>query len=289
MAAGALQARHVNSSVAVLQGPWRQDDGDRICYVHGDQVITYDPQELRVVGIVDYKPSGTLVVRNEGKLETWHASVEKHLLQFGKEPDIRSYHKLGSVPAEASLKPFPLGKNRSLPADQIQQIQKEIERRWELDQSVRHDPVKRALAPKVDAENRDYFLRLIQDVGWLDVGRFGTRTSVVAALFVKHIYSMPLNLAVLPYVEHDLKATGDGEAYAILYDDTQLHLGRKQRYGTQIAEDSQGKPYVLPLEQPERVDEFRKSIGQPPLASYIADASRVLYDGKPIRLARPDE
>src|SRR5262249_16307334 len=159
-------------------------------------------------------------------------------------------------------------KLRSLPTDQVQQIQTEIERRWELDQTVRHDPAKRALAPKVDAENRDYFLHLIQEVGWLDVARFGTRTSVVAALFVKHIYRMPLNLAALPYVEHDLKATGDGEAYAILYDDTQLHLGRKQRYGTQIAEDANGDPYVLPLEQPERVDKLRKEIGQPPLATY---------------------
>src|SRR5882757_5235444 len=145
MAAGALQARQTISPTAVLQGPWRQNDGD--------QVFTYDKQELRVVGIVDYKPLGTLVVRNEGKLETWHASVEKNLLQFGKDTDIRSYRKLGSVPAEASLKLFPLGKQRSLPTDQVQQIQKEIERRWELDQSVRHDPAKRAQAPKIDAEN----------------------------------------------------------------------------------------------------------------------------------------
>src|SRR6267142_5790007 len=133
------------------------------------------------------------------------------------------------------------------------------------DQEVRKDPAQKALWASVDEDNRRYLLDLFREVGWPDLQRFGVRTSVYAAIFVKHLGDLSLNLAALPYIERDLKTTGEGQIYAIVYDDTQLHLGRKQRYGTQIDEDAQGNPYVLPLEQPDKVDELLKAIGERPL------------------------
>jgi hypothetical protein len=286
--ASAVQARAADVPVAALQGAWRQVDGERLCYVHGSEVFIFDEGRLSVYGVVHHRP-GTLVLRSEGKLSVWHASLKDRVLEFGRDADVKTYRKLTSLPAQLVLKPFPLGEAKPLPAERVKLIQDEIARRWERDQEVRKDPAQKALALKVDADNREYFLNLLHEVGWLDAARFGTKTSVYATLFVKHIYSLALNLAALPYVERDLKATGEGQIYAILYDDTQLHLGRKQRYGTQLDQDAQGNPYVLPLEQPRKVDELLKAIGQPPLATYLADASRVLYDGKPIRLATPEE
>jgi hypothetical protein len=286
--ASALHAQAAEVPVAALQGAWRQTDGERLCYVHNREVFTFDQGKLSVYGVVHSRP-GMLVLRSEGKLAVWHASLKERFLEFGKDADVKTYRRLDSIPAQLVLKPFPLGEAKPLSVERVKLIQDEIARRWERDQEVRKDSAQKALALKVDADNREYFLHLLQEVGWLDAARFGTKTSVYATLFVKHIYSLSLNLAALPYVERDLKATGEGQVYAILYDDTQLHLGNKQRYGTQLDQDAQGNPYVLPLEQPRKVDELLKAIGQPPLATYLADASRVLYDGKPIRLATPEE
>lgn len=277
------------SPAAALEGAWKETEGDRLCHIQGDQVVTFSGGKQVVMGLERHQSDGLLVLRNEGKLETWHASVRNELLELGKEGDVRTYRKLASLPPELTLQPFLLGDFRPLPPDQIRRIQREVERRWRLDQAVRIDPAKKILEPQVDADNRAYMFYLLREVGWLDVARFGVRTSVFATLFVKHFFYLPLNLAILPYVARDLRMTGEGQVFAILFDDTLLHLGHKQRYGTQIDEDAQGNPYLLPLEEPDRVDEFLNEIGESPVSAYLKEASRVLYDGKPIRMARPDE
>jgi hypothetical protein len=66
-------------------------------------------------------------------------------------------------------------------------------------------------------------------------------------------------------------------------------MGGKQRYGTQTAADSRGEPYVLPIEDPARVDGDLRAIGLPPLSKLMADASRTLFRGHPIRLATAEE
>ncbi len=97
-------------------------------------------------------------------------------------------------------------------------------------------------------------------------------------------------VAVLPSVEKEYKnGGGDPIMYAILYDALQRHLGRKQRFGTQMGLDSAGNPMVLPLEGASKVDQFRQEIGLPPLAEYLKLASEGLYSGKPVRMPRADE
>jgi hypothetical protein len=285
--AAPLYAKPSDSLTRDLQGPWTTN-GEEFLYFHGDQIFLFENHKLVVRGLVRFQ-AGALVVRNEGKLETWHASLQNHHLKLGMQGDARVYRRLDRVPPQVSLEPFKLGRPQLLSPERIKAIQDEMDRRWKRDQEVRTDPAQRAQAAAVDEDNRRYFLGLLREVGWPDVARFGTRTSVYAAAFVKHFGDLSVTLAALPYIERDLKDTGEGQMFAIVYDDTQLHLGRKQRYGTQIDEDAQGNPYVLPLEQPDKVDERLKAIGQPPLASYLADASKALYDGKPIRLPTPEE
>jgi hypothetical protein len=101
--------------------------------------------------------------------------------------------------------------------------------------------------------------------------------------------SLPLGIAVLPWIEKDLKFTGEGQTFAIIYDAVQLELGRKQRYGTQIGEDAHGNPFVIACEEPNRVDEYLSQMSLPSLSSYMADVSKYLYNGKPVRLATPEE
>jgi hypothetical protein len=48
-------------------------------------------------------------------------------------------------------------------------------------------------------------------------------------------------------------------------------------------------PSAFPVEDPGKVDDFRKEIGILSWADYLKLASKNLYDGAPIRMPGPDE
>lgn len=59
-------------------------------------------------------------------------------------------------------------------------------------------------------------------------------------------------------------------ALALLEDRVALGEGRRQIYGSQIGRDEQTqKHYVLPLEDPDNVDQRRAEVGLEPLADYV--------------------
>lgn len=145
-------------------------------------------------------------------------------------------------------------------------------------------------ADSVIVDNREYLKHLIQEIGWIDIHRFGGEASGNALVLAKHSRDLSLIMGILPFVEKDFKGQSESNVMlAILYDGLQINLGRKQRYGTQTGLDSEGVPMVLPLEDPSRVEQYRKEIGLPPLADYLKLASEGLYKGKSIRMPRPDE
>jgi hypothetical protein len=167
-------------------------------------------------------------------------------------------------------------------------ISREIHERMLKDQ----DKEGRTLPPTspVTIENREYLKALIQELGWIDLHRFGDEGSGNAIILAQHSGDLPLMVAILPFVEKECKGAGESSVmYAILYDRLQLNLGRKQRFGTQVGMDSEGHPMVLPLEDASKVEQFRKEIGLPPLAEYLKLASEGLYQGKSIRMPRADE
>jgi hypothetical protein len=273
---------------AELQGAWQQVGAGDVVNIKGDQLFRFDKGKLSVLGIVHCR-QGVLVVRNIGELETWQASVKGGLLRLGRS-EVRTYRRLPQVPPQLDLHAAAVGTAHPLPPERIKEITGEVLRRFQYEQEVLKDRVRApAEGPSLREDNRRYLTRLVQEVGWLDTARFGEKTSVDATILLKHTGDLPLAMAALPYVERDLKLTGDGQTYAVLFDDLQLQMGRKQRYGTQIGEDGQGNPYVLPLEEPAKVDDYLKAIGLPPLENYMKDVSKYLYGGKLVRLARPEE
>jgi hypothetical protein len=57
---------------------------------------------------------------------------------------------------------------------------------------------------------------------------------------------------------------------AFLEDRISLREGHRQKYGSQIGKDpARGENYVLPLDDPEHVDQRRASIGLEPIAQYV--------------------
>ena len=122
----------------------------------------------------------------------------------------------------------------------------------------------------VQADNAAFVRKLITEIGWIDVRRFGYSASNAAFLLVQHSYDLSLMMPVLEAIERDVEAGYPmGEAYALLYDRVHLMLGEKQRYGTQVTYDETGEPLLLPVEKPDELGELRKALEMQPIDEYL--------------------
>ena len=200
------------------------------------------------------------------------------------------YERLASRPEAFDLQPLSLGDGkRALVPERVAAIQTELSQRRKRDQEVREGGLGSQPSEEdgkrmadVDSDNTAYLIELVADIGWIDSARFGPSAASAAFLIVQHSGHLPLMLAALPQIEKDIEATGQGDAYALLYDRIQLSLARKQRYGSQIGFGPEGM-FVGPLEDPEHVDERREKLGMQPLAEYL-EFFQERNDGRPVQI-----
>jgi hypothetical protein len=201
-----------------------------------------------------------------------------------------SARRMKETPEELLLRPMKLGRPAELKEEQVKEIQRQLAKRLDADQELRRnmragpggvtkDDIAKMV--KIDRDNTAYLKKLLGEVGWIDGGRFGKAAAGGAFLIVQHSGDLPMMLAAVPEIEKDVKAgKGDGQAFALLYDRTQLMLGGRQRYGSQVG-SANGKFVVFPLEDRKKVDEHRKSLGMQPLEDYLklfgADIKDVLF------------
>lgn len=183
----------------------------------------------------------------------------------------------------AGFTPYPLGPAVEVPDADRARILAELKERVAREQALRREAmgsIRPGSAPDAglmrrmraaDEVNTARLVELVARWGWIDAGRFGPEGSRFAFLIVQHSGDLRLMRTALPEVEKDVRAGKlDGGSYALLYDRTQLTMGNRQRYGTQVTMDqSTGEVVVSPLEDEARVDEFRKEMGMPPLAAYV--------------------
>lgn len=180
-------------------------------------------------------------------------------------------------PEVFDLKPLPLGDPAAaMAAERLQELRADLSRRGEVDQEVRKPfstpegptPEEQERMRDIDADNVKFLKGRVAEVGWIDADRFGKEASEAAWLIVQHSGDLALMKAVLPWIEKEVEATGEnGSAYALLFDRSQIWLGEKQRYGSQIFYGPEGM-FVAPLEDPENVDKRRAKLGMEPLADY---------------------
>ena len=266
-----------------LQGAWRQEGGSRLLSFEKDRVVEFDGR-LVVRGIVR-EQSGQLVLRKSGVLEEWQVAVQGDRLQVNTGGGSMTYRKLSNIPPEVDLTPVTLGKPIPLPAERVREIQAAIADRFKKEQDLyKSKNQKPGEVAAMTKDNLGYLTRLVQDIGWIDVKRFGNQTSVYATILAKHTQDLRLMIAILPRAKDDLKMSGEGQTYAVLYDGLQIELGGKQRYGTQIAEDEQGQPYVLPVEDPEKIDVYLSEMGLPPYSKYLSDLKEFFYPDESIQI-----
>ncbi|NQZ78078.1 MAG: hypothetical protein HRT61_18535 [Ekhidna sp.] len=129
-----------------------------------------------------------------------------------------------------------------------------------------------------DTDNLARVIQILEEHGWLGpqiVGKAGNN-----ALFhiIQHA-ELTIQLKYLPMMRD---AVAKDNAYphqlALLEDRINVRQGKKQTFGSQIGRNPHtGEYYVEPIRDPERVNEFRKSVGLPSLETYLSQWN-ILWD-----------
>ena len=213
-----------------------------------------------------------------GHLRKLQLRVEGDRLTVLEGDKSTTFERLADVPEELMLLPYDLPDPEPLDAETVEFIGQDLLAREAEDQRVRmagrtsgYTPELQKEMGRVDEDNTEFVRSLIQELGWIDAERFGRRTAEAAFLIVQHTSDMRLMHTALPRIEADVKAGRlGGQSFALMYDRFQLNHGYLQRYGSQLATLKDGESVLMPLEDPDNVDQRRKEMGMGPLAEYLA-------------------
>lgn len=120
-----------------------------------------------------------------------------------------------------------------------------------------------------DSVNEIKVKQILDTRGWLGPDVVGEDGNTALFLVIQHS-NQATQEKYLPMMRGAVKnGKARGSSLALLEDRVALGQGKKQIYGSQIATGKDNKYYVMPLEDPDHVDERRKSVGLPPLAKYV--------------------
>lgn len=120
----------------------------------------------------------------------------------------------------------------------------------------------------IDSLNVIKVTAIIDEHGWLGPEEIGYRGNQALFLVIQHA-DIETQMKYLPIMREAVKnKKARASSLALLEDRTSLRNGGKQIYGSQIGRDEDGTYYVLPLEDPEHVDERRAKVGLSSLNEY---------------------
>jgi hypothetical protein len=135
----------------------------------------------------------------------------------------------------------------------------EIKKHWELINAK-------------DSINLIKVQKILDEKGWLGANIISNQGNSTLFLVIQH---SPLEVQekYLPMMREAVKVgNANSSSLALLEDRVSLRKGGKQIYGSQVGRDQvTGEYYVLPLENPEIVDEKRAEVGLGPIADYISN------------------
>lgn len=121
-----------------------------------------------------------------------------------------------------------------------------------------------------DRNNQAVVSRILDERGWLGADVVGGKGNQTLFLVVQHA-DLDLQLKYLPLMREAAEQGSLRAAnLALLEDRIALRQGDRQRYGSQIGYDPQLGNYLSPLEDADRVDEWRAKVGLGPIGEYVA-------------------
>lgn len=123
---------------------------------------------------------------------------------------------------------------------------------------------------RIDARNTRVLKKIIKRRGWAAIFEMDERIASQAGSIVVHSPDTTFQVETLRSYEA-LMRDGKGPPphnYATLFDDVAQRQGRPQRFGTNV-ECVGGRYLPSDLEDPDKVDERRGSVGLAPIAEYV--------------------
>jgi hypothetical protein len=110
---------------------------------------------------------------------------------------------------------------------------------------------------------------ILDQYGWIGPDQIGWKGNLALFLVIQHADIM-VQEKYLPMMREAVRAKrAQASQLALLEDRVALGESRPQIYGSQIGRDVKGRYYVLPLSDPDHVDERRAKVGLGPLADYV--------------------
>ncbi len=292
LAACSLGAGRPTSAPKGSLGAWKAKAGEEWIEVTPERIALYKDGWLRFLKVLN-RQSSTWVLRQYGLVETWELqSLPDGGLSVSEGEAPQFFQRVSPMPPSLRLSQVVLRDSKNGPPleeARIKEVQGEFERRLAQEQKALQAG-NREEALKEAAQNVEYLLGLVKAVGWIDSARFGATAAQRAAIFVQHNDDLGLMLAALPKIEADAHSSESAELldlYGLMTDRVQLLLGEKQRFGSQLGEEKDGRPVVLALEDPCHVDQRRAALAEPPLSEYLELAAKFRYEGKK-KISVPD-
>lgn len=260
----------------ILNGYWKAEEEGLIIGFQDEKLSVIRNENLQQIASIEGYKADEVILCVRGNIVNLAVRIEGEKLQIScsqtipckglKLGDNSRFQKMDEISQSFKTKTIILGKDVKLSKKQIIKIQREMKYRGNLEQKVRK---KKQLdfkeISRIDRDNTNYLIKLVEKIGWIDRKRFGQETSTEAFLIVQHSGNVGLMIAALPKLKED----GQLSSYALVYDRLQLMVGKKQLYGSQLSTSSEGEAGLMPLEDPENVDKLRKEVGLEPLAQYI--------------------
>lgn len=111
---------------------------------------------------------------------------------------------------------------------------------------------------------------ILDNYGWLGVADIGQQGNATLFLVIQHS-DQSTQGKYLPMMREAVKnKKASPSSLALLEDRVALGQGKKQIYGSQLGQNKiTGIYYVLPLEDPENVDQRRTNVNLPPMKDYV--------------------
>lgn len=138
---------------------------------------------------------------------------------------------------------------------------------WESSQMKAHIQ----LIHQIDSVNLIKVKTILDKYGWVGSDVIGGTGNLTLFLIIQHA-DFATQQKYLPIMREAVKnGKASVQNLALLEDRVALGEGRKQSYGTQVGKDEKNNTYyVLPLEDPDNVDNRRSKVGLQPIAEYLS-------------------
>lgn len=139
---------------------------------------------------------------------------------------------------------------------------------WESDEMKAHWKI----IHEKDSINLEKVSKILDERGWLGPDIIGEQGNTTLFLVIQHA-DLETQEKYLPMMREAVKkGNADSGSLALLEDRVALRKGNKQIYGSQVGRDQEtGEYYVLPLIDPDNVDQRREEVGLGPIQNYISN------------------